>query len=363
MNDWCKEWSEAGKRNLVKAKQSQSKGDFVSARFAFLRASNYLRTAEFFKRENPENDEVCKELSKSAIDAFQHAIKLDDRYSFNDFHIIAENNVEISGYIITPKDVKPRASIIVNGGFDGTKEESYLAFGVAALERGFNFIAFDGPGQGSIIREKGIPFIPQWNTVITPLVDDLLSRKEVIHPEKLILIGWSMGGWLAAQAITQEHRFCAAILNDGVYDFAVGWRKRVPQFIWTLLDYGYTNLASSLVEMSVKREVGKNWAYLNALWTFKAKDAATLLKKILQFTLTQETVSEIQTPLLILDPENDHLLGGQPLELVKKLDKNRQDFSHHIFPKDEGAGEHCQMGAMAEQDRVMYGWIFELLNK
>lgn len=362
LDDWSTEWSKAGKRTLTKAKQSELKGDKISARYAFLRASNYLRTAEFFRREDPKNDEIGEELSYSAIEAFHHAMRLDERYSFNAFHVLAKNNVEISAYIITPKDQRPRPSIIVNGGFDGTKEESYLAFGVAALERGFNFIAFDGPGQGSIIREKGIAFIPEWNTVITPLVDNILTRKEVIIPDKLILIGWSMGGWLAAQAITEEHRFCGAVLNDGVFDFAAGWRKRVPQFIWTLIDFGYTNLASYLVEMSVKREVGKHWAYLNALWTFNVSNAASLLKRITQFTLTPDSAKNIQTPILILDPENDHLLGGQPVELIKRL-RDGQNYTHHVFPKDEGAGEHCQMGAMGEQDRVMYGWIFELLQK
>lgn len=45
-------------------------------------------------------------------------------------------------------DDAPRKTLIVNGGYDSTAEEAFLFSGAAALERGYNALVFDGPGQG-----------------------------------------------------------------------------------------------------------------------------------------------------------------------------------------------------------------------
>jgi alpha-beta hydrolase superfamily lysophospholipase len=57
--------------------------------------------------------------------------------------------------------------ILVNG-YDGTAEELYFTNGAAALERGYDVLAFDGPGQGAMIIDHGVPFRPDWENVITP---------------------------------------------------------------------------------------------------------------------------------------------------------------------------------------------------
>jgi alpha-beta hydrolase superfamily lysophospholipase len=38
--------------------------------------------------------------------------------------------------------------VIYNSGYDSTLEESYFAIAAAALARGYNVLAFDGPGAG-----------------------------------------------------------------------------------------------------------------------------------------------------------------------------------------------------------------------
>lgn len=47
-----------------------------------------------------------------------------------------------------PGDDTPRPTVIPTNGYDGTVEELYFANAVAALERGYHVLAFDGPGQG-----------------------------------------------------------------------------------------------------------------------------------------------------------------------------------------------------------------------
>jgi hypothetical protein len=47
-----------------------------------------------------------------------------------------------------------------------------LGYGAAeALQRGWNAFVFDGPGQHSMLFERGVPFRHNWETVPTPVID------------------------------------------------------------------------------------------------------------------------------------------------------------------------------------------------
>jgi alpha-beta hydrolase superfamily lysophospholipase len=67
-----------------------------------------------------------------------------------------ENGV-LPGYFFRPAaEHRCRATVILTGGYDGTCEELYFANGAAALARGYNVLAFDGPGQGSVLTQQQI---------------------------------------------------------------------------------------------------------------------------------------------------------------------------------------------------------------
>ena len=88
--------------------------------------------------------------------------------------------------------------MILNNGNDAQNVDRYAWGGAAAIERGWNALIFEGPGQGSVWFERGIPFRPDWEHVITPVVDYLRARPEV-DPERIAAIGWSQGGELIAR--------------------------------------------------------------------------------------------------------------------------------------------------------------------
>ncbi len=55
-----------------------------------------------------------------------------------------------------------RPLVISVGGYDSTAEESYFWNAAAATARGYHCVMFDGPGQGSLLIERGEPFRPDW---------------------------------------------------------------------------------------------------------------------------------------------------------------------------------------------------------
>ena len=117
--------------------------------------------------------------------------------------------------------------MIVTDGYDGTIEELYFANAVAALERGYHVLVFDGPGQGSVITELGLPFRPDWENVMTPVIDYALELPGV-DPDRFVLLGWSFGGYLAPRAATGEHRIAACVADSGPYDLRAATLDRIP---------------------------------------------------------------------------------------------------------------------------------------
>ena len=101
-----------------------------------------------------------------------------------------------------PEKKLSRPVFIAHGGFDSTLEELYFSAAAPALERGYNCLTFEGPGQGGVIRKLGIPFRYDWEKVVTPVIDYAISRKEEfgIDVNRIALMGMSMGGYLAARA-------------------------------------------------------------------------------------------------------------------------------------------------------------------
>jgi alpha-beta hydrolase superfamily lysophospholipase len=108
--------------------------------------------------------------------------------------------------------------LIVHSGFDGSAEEMHTEGGRAAVERGYNVLAFDGPGQYGPVHRERLTFRPDWERVVAPVVDFALTLPGV-DPEKLALMGISMGGVLAPRAAAFEKRISALMSNDGLYDF------------------------------------------------------------------------------------------------------------------------------------------------
>ena len=190
---WLKSWRATADRVANIAETSLRQGHPVSAREAFFRASNYYRTAEFFRRRDPTNDPEVIRLSDRSRETFVAAAKL----LGTPFEIITipYENTTFPGYLFMVDDLgKPRPTVIYNNGFDSTQEESYVAIGAAALRRGYNVLTFDGPGQGASIRQQRLVFRPDWEAVLSPVIDYANTRPEIDFkaPRSLRIQPWGL---------------------------------------------------------------------------------------------------------------------------------------------------------------------------
>ena len=84
----------------------------------------------------------------------------------------------LPGYFFVPAaDGRARPTLILNNGSDGPVTGVWPGLGAPALARGYNALVFDGPGQQSMLFERHVPFRPDWEHVITPVVDYLRNGR------------------------------------------------------------------------------------------------------------------------------------------------------------------------------------------
>ncbi|WP_329587242.1 alpha/beta hydrolase [Kitasatospora sp. NBC_01250] len=348
---WLREWRSTAERVHAIGNRALATGHRVSAREALLRASNYYRTAEFYRRDDPADDPEVKLLSGLSRETFATAASLMDTPV--EAVRIPYEDTSLPGYLFLVDDSgTPRPTVVFTSGFDSTLEEAYFVIGAAALRRGYNVLAYDGPGQGAALREQGMVFRPDWEAVVTPVVDYALTRPE-IAPDRLVLLGYSLGGYLVARAAAHDHRLAALVLDDGLYSFGQAHTRFMPPFLWDWVQSGRDDLANPVLNLLMRTSTQLRWALRNGVWTFGATSPADYVRRTTDYTL-DGVAHLIDCPTLVLDAENDQFFHGQPQEVQAAL-----TCPHTLItlPEAEGAGEHCHMGAMARFQQLTFDWL------
>jgi pimeloyl-ACP methyl ester carboxylesterase len=304
---WHRAWKATAERVHAIAEKSLAAGRLVSSREALLRASNYYRTAEFFLREHPATDPEVTLLSGLSGDTFSQAAALFETPV--EPVAIPYEDTRLPGYLFLADDSgQPRPTIIYTSGYDSTLEESYFAVAAAALRRGYHVLAFDGPGQGSVLRRQRIPFRPDWEAVATPVIDYAISRPEV-DARRITLFGYSLGGYLVARAAAFERRLAALVLDDGIFDFNSAFTRTFPPFITQWIEQGRDDAADAVLGLIAAQNTQVRWGLRNGSWAMGASSFTDLVRKTRDYTIAG-VADRITTPTLIMGADNDGFLKG-----------------------------------------------------
>jgi hypothetical protein len=208
-------------------------GHKVSARSAYLRASTYYDLCLYFILGTTA---AAQEASAyAACERCWHAASQLFDTPFEQVRI-PYGDSWLPGYLLRPDD-RPvrRPTVILNNGEDGQNIIQYAIGGADALARGYNALMFYGPGQGSMLFERQIPFRYDWENVITPVVDYLRSRPDVDR-DRIVLAGSSLGAELVIRAAAFEHRLAAVVSDPGLLSLWLVWQSNFPSLATLFAD-------------------------------------------------------------------------------------------------------------------------------
>ncbi|KAK5054441.1 hypothetical protein LTR84_001331 [Exophiala bonariae] len=333
--------------------------DPVNVRDTWFHAAAYFRRADTYLHDDWTNPLIYTlwEEQTAAFDRALAALPIPGER----VQIPADGfTVEAIWYSSTTEQAAHRPTLILCGGYDSSQEDIYHQVVVPALARGWNCLSYEGPGHPSLRRYQDIGFIPDWERVVTPVVDYLLlNRTQDVDESRIASLGWSFGGYLAARAAAFEPRLAAILLNGGIWDTHEAF---VGQMDENLLEI-YNAKNKSVFDATIfslledpKTPSNLRWGVTQGLWAFKIKSPYDWLEAVRAYNV-RDIVDRIQMPVWIANAEFEGFFPGQPQKIADALGGRA---TLHDF--NGAAGYHCQMGAFTESARVAFGWLNETLS-
>lgn len=224
--------------------------DHLNVRETWFSAASYFRKADGYLHGNWSNP-LINSLWVEHIEAFNKGIAALPIPGRRVRIPASQGNftVEAIWYSASESEHDKLPTLIIGNGFDAAQEDSYHNFVAPALARGWNCITYEGPGQPTVRRNQDIGFIPDWEKVVTPVVDYVLSeKKNFVDERRLVLVGNSFGGYLAARAAAFESRLSAAVFIDGVWDNNVAYTRELSSKMLEIYEAGnYTQFDDAVL--------------------------------------------------------------------------------------------------------------------
>src|SRR5262249_50701851 len=155
--------------------------------------------------------------------------------------------------------------------------------------RGYHSLLFDGPGQGEMLIEHGLPLRPDWENVVRPVVDFAVTLPHV-DPARIALSGWSLGGYFPPRAASGESRIAACIADPGLRSIADGLRKFAANFgagVDAVADL--TKIESSVLDRMwavITQDRLLNWKVVQrGFWVHRVTNLREFLRAVASFAM------------------------------------------------------------------------------
>jgi hypothetical protein len=246
-----------------------------------------------------------------------------------------------------------RRTLIFNNGSDGPVTASWVQGIADAVDRGWNAVTFDGPGQNAALVRQHLPFRPDWEKVITPVVDYLLTRPDV-DPRKLALLGISQGGYWVPRAVAFEHRVAAAVADPGVVDVSAAMLRQIPHFLVKLLDAGEQEKFDKDMGLALHLSASTRSTMAFRMRPYGVTSAYEFFTAARAYTLSDEVIGQITCPVLLTGPDHEQFWPGQSQELYDKLPEAKALIR---FTAEEGADSHCEPAGNGIRGERIFGWL------
>jgi hypothetical protein len=353
---WVSEWLATAGSCRAAAQQAAQAGHRVSAVAYYRRAATYYATAlQRFAHAADHDADRELEVWRRQRECWDRVVDLQpvpgERVT------IPYEDTALPAYFFRAPDAAPgerRPLVVLNNGSDGATAQMFVEGGAAAAERGYHWMTFDGPGQQAAFYQQHLPFRPDWEAVLTPVLDAMLARPDV-DPGRVAVIGVSQAGYWVPRALAFEHRFAAAVVDPGVTDILAAWTRHLPHVMRDQLADGQRTAFDREMHLAELMSPGTaaTLAFRGRAFGVPGSSRFDLYQAVAAYRLGEEA-PQITTPLLITDPEDEQFWPGQSRELYNRLPGRRELVS---FTADEGASRHCEPMARSLRETRIFDWL------
>lgn len=350
---WPREWTRTADRLRDAGRSIERRGHRLSAGATLMRAATYYRAA--LHRWPAPRDQRVRRLTERADASFRAAVALLELPG--EPVQIPYEGTTLPGWFFearlrngTRRENAPL--FIVHNGRDAWAEDClYIAEGLN--ERGIHCLMFDGPGQGKVLRLKGLPLRPDWERVVSRVVDFAVAQRGVDH-RRLALMGISMGGALAPRAAAYEPRLKLLVANPGVLNWAQitfdGLRRYLGDELVDLLDRDPAAFDAQVAKL-MEQNAFLRWGVTDLVWKHgEATPSATL--RAMHAYDNRGVAERITAHTLVMDGTADPWAQGKALFGALRA---RKDYM--LFTAEDTGLIHVQNGALGVSSQRLFDWV------
>ena len=245
---------------------------------------------------------------------------------------------------------QPLDTVVIFGGFDSYIEEFFPIF-LALRDAGVDVVAFEGPGQGSVLLESGMPMTPDWHLPVGAVLDKL-------GLDDVTLIGVSLGGGLAIRAAAGEPRVRRVVAFDVLADFEACVLAQLPtarrRFLRALIGLRAGFVLDAIARRD-RRPIAE-WGLAQGMHVFGVETPYAMLREAARYHTRDVSARVTQDVLLLAGAEDHYVPPRQILDQVAGLTGARS-ITARIFTRSESAQSHCQVGNLPLAVDTIARWI------
>ena len=354
---WYAQWFAEGRKEAELARREGARGHHHNAGEAWLRAGECFRSAYFFSRRYPQGAALlaawrrCREAFRAALPALPFAIE--------PVQIPWRHDIPIEGYVLRATKGAAAPTVLMPCGYDSPVEEFYTLGGYEAALRGFNVVAFSGPGQAEMLYERGIPFRPDFETVVGPVIDfvERMARSEAgsdggLDATRIAIVGRSFGGWLAPRAASREPRIAALAADPAQADMGAVLAQRFPPEWLELLERGDPALNDRIWAAFPGMRGQEFW-----LARLRAHGLNTPLEYCQEMRRWTVDVEAIRCPGFVSYGEGDFAQATTEAFFERLPNPNKRLV---VYRDADGSGGHCEGMGPGRYFSDAFGWLRDL---
>jgi 2,6-dihydroxypseudooxynicotine hydrolase len=209
-DEWCATWSKRAAEHEALGRQALADGYNTSAAGHLTRAALCYHFGKFmFVHKRDEMRRAHDKVVECRGLALPHLDPPGERVA------IPYEGHTLYGILRRPRGIARPAVVVVCVGLDSTKEELHVYEDIF-LERGVATLVFDGPGQGE--AEYDIPIRGDYEAPVKA-VNDYIGTRDDLDPDRIGILGVSLGGYYSARAAAFDKRIKACLSYSGPYSW------------------------------------------------------------------------------------------------------------------------------------------------
>jgi pimeloyl-ACP methyl ester carboxylesterase len=306
-----------------------------------LASAYYDRAAEFFMRSDDPR-------RPGARTRFVQAMRT--------LYDVTPDEVPYAGSALPAFNLRPSAetgsTIVIFGGFDSYIEE-FLPMLATMVDAGHRVIAFEGPGQGSALEDRGLSMIHEWEQPVSAVLDHYQLTD-------VTMVGESLGGGLVIRAAAFEPRISRVVSMDILDDLLEVMARQIGRGVAPVLRVLLAMRARGIVNAIARRAIARKpvvaWGLQQGMHITGTATAYDFLRSTTSFN-TRRISRLVRADVLLLAGADDHYV---PLEQLGRQAANltrARSVTTRTFTAAEQASNHCQVGNIGSAVRVIHAWL------